>query len=195
VVGGSATMEQVTGPGSLHEVFVIQMAHGSRLSGGLYSCGDQTRVELRTLGTQVDPINPEKLRPIATRHVPVNQHGVRVSLHPSASTVLFGFSQGRGTLTFNEHNPAHTREHLHDLVELLGGEGSIVAEVNDHDGAEPARCSMCPQDVDRSRDLAANRRVNSNAWDGLLELTGGAEHHRVAYGGEPGSQTRACWSR
>jgi len=150
----------------------------------LYSCGDEVGIDLRTLGTQVDPVYPENLRPIGARRAPVNQHGVRVPLHPLGQHGVVRALPGTGNLDIHEHNPAHTFEHLHDLVELLGGEGSVVAEVDDHDRAEPARCSMPPQDVDRSRDLAANRRVNFNAGDGVLELTGCAEHHRVADGGD-----------
>ena len=155
----------------------IQTGSGKKSSGGLNRGGDQAGVVLRALGAQVDAIRPEKLGPIVARRVPVNQHGVRIPLHTLGQDDIVRAFPGAGDLVIHEHDPARTAEYLHDLVELLGSERPVVAEVNDHDRAEPARRLMCPQDVDRSRDLAADRRVNPNAGDGLLELAGGAEHH------------------
>src|SRR5919202_3900482 len=152
---------------------------------GFEARGDQIGVDPLTFWLEVDPIFHEEIGPADARSVPIDKYGVRVLLYLVGQHVVIRLLPGARGLHVHKHHLAHIREHPHHLVELLGGEGAIGADMDDYDVAERTSGMAALQDGDRICSLKTHIRLDGRVIEGSVELPGGANHHRVAYGGDP----------
>src|SRR5919199_402428 len=167
--------------------------------------GDQVGVGLHALEREVDTVLTEVFGMTGACGVPVNECGIWVSLHPVGQYAVVRHRDR--VIHVGRYRQVHyqsltdAREHPHHLVERLGGEGAVVAYMDDHDVAELTGVAARPQDIDSSWRLEAALCIDgAEVGYLLLERVDGAEHHRVADGAHPargrgGSGTRLLRDR
>ena len=90
--------------------------------GLLFGGGDQAGVDSLAFGAEMVAVLVEELGPICARRVPVDEHGVGVSLHPFCDHLVVRILPGAGDRHVDEYDPIYAGECPHDPVELPFGE-------------------------------------------------------------------------
>src|SRR5215210_2969069 len=146
---------------------------------------DHVGVDLLGLRAQVIAVSVEVFRVVYARRVPVDQYGVLVPLDALGDHLVVRILPGAGNPHVDEDDLIHAGENAHDLVELLPGEGAIVAEMNYHQTPELPRRAAGLEDVYGIVDLQPDFGIDDPETSYvLLKTRNGAEHHRIADGAD-----------
>ncbi len=123
--------------------------------------GDQIGIGMGALGSEVYAV-PKVFGMAGTRTVPVDQHcPAWVSPYPiDQHFVVWHPAVAVWDRDIHHQDLAHTREHPHHLLELLGSEDAVVAYVDDHYVAELAGGMKLPEDANGFRCLATATRID-----------------------------------
>jgi hypothetical protein len=126
--------------------------------------------------------------------LPINEHRVRVSSYLIGQHGVVRHCDKIRYVSRYHHihhqDLALSRGYPHHLIELLGGEGAVVAYVDDNHVSEMSGSAPLPENVESSRGLTAALRIDQDEVGYLLQRADGAEHHRVANGAHPARGSR-----
>ena len=128
----------------------------------------------------MDAVIVEQLRPVDARAVPVDQRRVAISVHAVGDHSIVRLLPAPWHLDVHENHDAPVRERLHHRVELLRGEGAVIADVDNDRIAQRLRVSSLLQDVQRRLCLPPDRSIDVRAGNGGGERLRRAHHDRIA---------------
>src|SRR5262245_7934530 len=111
---------------------------------------------------------------IGAGRTPVHQHSVGVALDPlDEHVVIRPLPTARHLHGYNYHSP-HIHELRHNLVESLGAERAVGADMDDHNIAKLAGVVARAHQLNRGHRLSADLSVDLDIGDDASKLFGRA---------------------
>src|SRR4051812_48739740 len=116
--------------------------------------GDEVSIGLCSLKGGVDAILPKEFGMVGACSLPVDEHGVGGSLHPSSQHSVIRYRNGSWHIgrdrQVHYQDLGHAHKWLHHLIKLLVGERAIVAYVDHHSISEMVGGTQLPEGIDSS---------------------------------------------
>src|SRR5689334_17566073 len=102
--------------------------------------------------------------------MPVYQHGVGITLHTISDNPVVGRFPFAGRFYVHEYHPAHSGKLFHHIIELLGTNTAIAAQVDNNYIAEFSGATQLPQYIGAFKEKAADFSVDLKVRDIAAEF-------------------------